>query len=754
MGLSFDIAADELPVFTAEVDEQIQVLEEGLLRLEQDDSEPELLQAVFRAAHTIKGSAGMIGHERLAHLTHTLETVLDGLRKDTIELSSALVDVCLDAVDDLRLLREEVMDGVMRVDDIEPIVARINAAADATSATGQPSSKPATESFLLRVPSTPVMDDTCRMAIAIDIAPESIAPAARAFQIVLALQPMGTIVSMEPTQADIEAARPVKTLSLFLDTPVSVEEILRAIETVSDIAHISIDGVTGFTRSEKEEKIVVVSDQVTPEIQEVGTTKLGEYLLQKGIISKEQLAGALRIQAAFPQPRPVLGEILVKMGLVSQSVIVQAVAGQVKELKQALQEQKSPGEKQKTRVVDQTVRTSVEKLDRLMNLAGELITSRNRLYRVRSELEGTYHGDMRMEDLSLTVVQIGRITDQLQEEIMEIRMLPVGNVFNKYPRLIRDLARKAGKSIDLEIYGEETELDRTVIERISDPLVHLMRNCVDHGIASPEERSAVGKSERGRIQLIAEHKGGQIIITVSDDGRGIDTERLKKKAIQRGLLSEQETRNLSEDEAVDLIFKPGLSTAKQLSDISGRGVGMDIVRTNIESIGGSVLVETTKGSGSRFQIVLPLTLAIVPTLLVGVNTMTYAVPLTAVTETLRIPVSSIRTIKDHPAIVLRDSVLPLVHLAEALGFEKSVNDSPYRHVVAIRAGKIQFGLVVDELMGEEELMLKSIEELVGRTRGVSGAAILGDGQVALILDIQGILQLVGMKGMRLKTQAA
>jgi two-component system chemotaxis sensor kinase CheA len=326
---------------------------------------------------------------------------------------------------------------------------------------------------------------------------------------------------------------------------------------------------------------------------------------------------------------------------------------------------------------------------------------------------------------------------------MEIRMLPVANVFSKYPRLVRDLARKAGKRIDMEVYGEETELDRSVIDKIRDPLVHLLRNAVDHGIEPPEVRKKAGKPERGVIRLTAEHDSGQIIITLSDDGGGIDTETLRKKAVERGLITDSESRSMQHEDALELIFRPGLSTAEKVSDISGRGVGMDIVRTNIESVGGSILIESEPGQGTRFQVILPLTLAIVPTLLVGVQSMTYAIPLAIITETLHISVDTVQTIKEQPVIVLRDQVLPVLTLSDVLGFEQEANGNEEVFVVAIQAGKNRLGLIVDVLLGEEELMVKSIEELVGRTKGISGAAILGDGQVALIIDVQGLLQLVG-----------
>ena len=309
------------------------------------------------------------------------------------------------------------------------------------------------------------------------------------------------------------------------------------------------------------------------------------------------------------------------------------------------------------------------------------------------------------------------------------------------PRLVRDLARKANKQVDLVMRGEETELDRSVIEEISDPLIHLLRNAVDHGLETPADRLKAGKLERGTILLTARHEQGRIIITVEDDGRGIDIERLRAKAVDKGWMGEKEAYALSAEEAIDLIFVSGLSTAKVISDISGRGVGMDIVRNNIERLNGSVHVETWAGKGSRFSIVLPLTLAIMPTLLVRVSNDTFAIPLVMVTETLLIPQSDIHTINGRPVIRLRNHVLPVTRLTDVFEMGGGRNDTKQDYVVVVRSGKTQLGLIVDTLVGEQEVVVKSLSSIVGDVIGISGAAILGDGSVALIVDVQGLLKL-------------
>jgi two-component system chemotaxis sensor kinase CheA len=393
---------------------------------------------------------------------------------------------------------------------------------------------------------------------------------------------------------------------------------------------------------------------------------------------------------------------------------------------------------------DKTVRVSVERLDSLMNMVGELITDRNRLYRVRADLDEQLRAYSQSENLVQTVTHIGRITDQLQEEVMRIRMLPVADVFNKFPRMVRDLARTSNKQVDLVLRGEDTELDRSVIEKISDPLIHLLRNSVDHGVETPEERRAKGKPERGSILLAARHENGQIILTVQDDGNGIDTRKVKSSALRKGIISEAEAASMTEEEAIELIFRPGLSTAQKVSDISGRGVGMDIVRANIEQLNGTVMIDTWPGQGSRFEIVLPLTLAIVPTLLVQVGPCTFAIPLVTVNETLRVDTHEIRAVKGKPIIMIRNMVLPLMHLSEAFGLESENNNEGYEYVVAVRSGKSELGLVVDSFLGEQELTVKSMGVLTGKTVGISGAAILGDGLVTLIVDVQSLFRLAGV----------
>lgn len=677
MDLAFDLEEDELHIFLAEADEHLQTLDEGLVRLEREGDDPELLQAIFRAAHTLKGSAGAIGHRRMAELTHAMETVLDGLRKHTLAVSADLVDVCLESLDALRLLRNEVIERRASPVDIAPLVERLSRLA-APAPTEDNS--PQTEG---RRPTTNDDPSSIIYTISADIAPDSFASAARALQVLLALQSLGDVLDLQPPQAVIETAAPVQRVTARLTTSHSPDDIRQALADIPEITHVTVSG------GQRQEDNGPQTEGGRP------TTDDG-------------------------RPSAIGGPSSVP---------------------------RHPSASAASHTAEKTVRTSVERLDSLMNLVGELITDRNRLFQIRSNFEQRFRGDPQVEELIQTTLHISRITDQLQEEVMRIRMLPIANVFNKFPRLVRDLARKAGKQVELVIRGEETELDRSVIEEISDPLIHLLRNAVDHGLETPEERRAAGKPERGTILLTARHEESRIILTVEDDGRGIDVERVKASAVQKGLLTEAEAAALSHDEALHLIFRPGLSTAKVVTDVSGRGVGMDIVRANIERLNGTITMETWPGQGTQFQITLPLTLAIIPALLVRVGESTFALPLATVMETLRVPLTGIQTVKGKQVTQLRQRVLPLVRLSQVLGFQAHPswaggNGQRYESVVAVRWGRLEMGLLVDALVGEQELVIKPLGRLIGETPGISGAAILGDGRVALIVDVPGLFKLV------------
>ncbi len=391
----------------------------------------------------------------------------------------------------------------------------------------------------------------------------------------------------------------------------------------------------------------------------------------------------------------------------------------------------------------QTVRIDVDRLDSLMNLVGELIVDRTRILQISEVLNSRFGEDELVQALGSTSAHIARVVDDLQESTTQVRMLPIGTVFSGFPRMVRDLAQKFDKRVDFSVEGEDTEIDRTVIERIRDPLVHILRNALDHGIESPEERSAAGKPQAGTIRLAAYHEQGHIVITVNDDGRGIDPQKLKESAVKKGLLSPEAASRLSDAEAIELIFVPGTSTAEKATDVSGRGVGMDIVKSNIEAINGFVEVDTKVGEGTNFILRLPLTLATLQALLVSLDDITYAIPLVYVVETVVRHQDDISTVEGNEVIRLRENVIPLVRLGTALGKSSmGRTNAEQTWIVVVRSGEKRVGLAVDALVEIQEIVVKSLGACMGNVKGVAGASILGDGRVVLILDVATLMSLI------------
>ena len=389
--------------------------------------------------------------------------------------------------------------------------------------------------------------------------------------------------------------------------------------------------------------------------------------------------------------------------------------------------------------IEQTIRVDVSRLDSLMNLVGELVLSRNRIGQISSELEKKFEGEFLIEQLMETTSQIGLISKELQLAVMKTRMVPIGKVFNKFPRMVRDLCRDMGKDIDLVIAGEETELDKSVVEEIGDPLMHMIRNAVDHGVEKPDERRKSGKMEKGTVNLSAYHEGNHIVVEIKDDGKGMDPEVLKKKAIEKNVLTPEEAKNMDAESAFALIFKPGFSTAAQITDVSGRGVGMDVVKTNIEKLNGIINIESEIGHGTRFKMKLPLTLAIIQALLVEVSGEVLAIPLVSVIETVRINEKEIHSFEGREVLKLRDSVLSLIRLNEIYEFQESYDDDIY--VVVVGIAEKRLGFIVNKLVGQEEIVIKSLGEYLSGNEGIAGATIMGDGRVRLIIDVAGVMDI-------------
>ena len=391
--------------------------------------------------------------------------------------------------------------------------------------------------------------------------------------------------------------------------------------------------------------------------------------------------------------------------------------------------------------VEQTIRVDVKRLDSLMNLIGELVLGKNRLIKIYNDVEERYEGEKFLEELNQVVASVSMVTTDIQLAVMKTRMLPIGRVFNKFPRMVRDLSRELGKEIDLVITGEETELDKSIVEEIGDPLVHLIRNACDHGVESKEERVAAGKPEKGTVELKAYNEGNHIVVEIKDDGHGMDPDVLRAKGVEKGIISDREADTMTDKEAYALVFKAGFSTAKVVTNVSGRGVGMDVVKTNIEKLNGIIDVESELGVGTVLKLKIPLTLAIIQSLLVGVQEEFYAIPLASVIETVRISQDEIYTVENKSVLRLRNEVLPLVRLADIFGVDSVFDNSEQAYVVVIGLAENKIGVIVDFLIGQEEVVIKSLGSYLKGTEGIAGATIRGDGRVTLIVDIAAMMQM-------------
>ncbi len=683
--LTFEIEADEIGMFLQDVNEHLVAMEAGILRLEQT-SDSDVLNATFRAAHTIKAIASAVGHHQMAEITHVLETVFDTMRQDGASSSPAAIDKLLTVVDVLKEMRDEVVTGQPSGVDASTILDSLRALADGDDGGPAPgkaqepdfSASGAPKTWFLLTPEQAAQardySETGLLILEIEVAVRSdaFAQSARLLQAAMAVEKMGHVVVQRPSLADLTSGQHSGHLWLVLATRAGADAIEQALDRIAD---------------------------------------LGEFRVQP--YDPDGTAEA----TADPVPAsPILRDI---------AKDAQDDNGQTARLN-----------------FTKSVRISVERLDTLMNLVGELVTDRTRLIQIQEMLRVQYGKNGTVGALGDMAAHFDRVVDQLQEEVMEARMLPIANLFSKFPRLVRDVARASGKQVNLVIEGENTELDRSVIEVIGDPLIHLLRNAVDHGIESPQERIAAGKPPTGAILLAAAHEEGHVVITVRDDGRGIDQERIRQSAVSRGLLSEEDAAQLDDDAVISLIFQPNLSTAGQVTGVSGRGVGLDVVRTNVKRLGGAVVVESEVGRGTTFRVTLPLTLAIVQAMMVALGDDVYAIPLASIIETLYLADALTGSVKGKPVIQWRDRVLPLVHLRRFFNRGDEDPVSGKQAVVTVAWGKLQVALIVDRLIGKQEIVVKSLGPFIGNVPALSGCTILGDGRVALIVDISGLISVI------------
>lgn len=674
--LTFDLTADEIEIFLEDVNECLQAMETGILSLEQQP-DPDTLHAVFRAAHTLKAVVGTVGHHQMAELTHTLETIFGEMREGRLSPERSLIDTLLATLDVLKTLRDEIVSRQPSDTDVAALLTQLThlkTGAESPEPTAAPVAPTTTPGRL--IPDQLARREELRQAghtlleIEVAVAADTFAPAARLYQVGMALLEMGELLDQQPALDNLaEDNRRLHVILATLSAPAEIEALLR---DMSDLAEV----------------VVQPFDSTTP---------------------------------ATAAPPPVGSEPMPDEHKLTAP---------------------AHGTTTRTGQAENTVRISIERLDKLMNLVGELVTNRTRLVQIEDMLHTQYGKDGgTVGALSELVPQFNHVVDQLQEEVMRARMLPIATLFSKFPRLVRDAARNAGKEVNLMIEGEATELDRAIIEAISDPLIHLLRNAVDHGIESPQERQAEDKSTTGTVHLTAAPLEGQIVITVSDDGRGINPQQIRQKAVERGLLTEDEAGQLSDEEAIDLIFLPNLSTAATVTEMSGRGVGLDVVRTNVERLSGSVVVTSQAGQGSTFQLTLPLTLALVQTMLVTVRDILYAIPVTSINGALYLSEAKVNRVKGKAAIDWQDAVLPMLDLRHVFTHPRltAPADDTKPRVVMVSWGKYRLGLVVDKIIGQQEIVVKALSPLIGHVPGLAGATILGDGRIALILDIPGLI---------------
>ena len=681
-----------LEIFLDESNEHLQTLSDQLIILEKEPDNSDTINEIFRAAHSLKGMAGTMGYKRMQNLTHDMENVFSEVRNGNMEVNSNLVDVlfqCLDAletyVDNIRETQDE------GTDDNEPIIKALHAF---IASEGKGNAAPAAkkeEAPAATASAAPADDKDMPLAdfeknavnealkknlhvykIKVSVDENCILKAARAFLVFKNLEGHGDIIKSEPSVQDIEDEKFDFDFSIIVVTEEKYDNIIALIKNVSEIKDAA-------------------GQEITQPFPEEQTEEAKEEKKETSAVSQTAKPAAAKPAAKKPA----------STGKTSGSV-------------------------------SHTVRVDIEKLDVLMNLVSELIIAKNGLVSA-SHVEGDEAAALN-QSFTEQIEYLERVTTNLHESVMKVRMMPIESVFSRFPRMIRDLNKKLGKKMELYMSGEDTELDRTVIDEIGDPIMHLLRNSADHGLESAEIRKERGKSEVGSIFLDAFQEGNNVVIEVRDDGNGIDTEKVKAKAVEKGTITQEQADVMTDKEAIDLLFRPSFSTAEKVTDVSGRGVGLDVVKSKIEALGGDVEVKTKYGEGSTFSIRLPLTLAIIQALMVKLGDEKYAISLGSIETIEDIPVSDIKYVHAKEVIHLRGNVIPLIRLRDLLDVPGEPEESENITVVVVRKGDKQAGLVVDSLIGQMEIVIKSLGKYIRINKMISGATILGDGSVALIID--------------------
>ncbi len=645
--------------FLIEAFEMNEQLDQDLVELEHNPEDLDLLNRIFRVAHTIKGSSSFLNLNILTHLTHNMEDVLNRARKGEIKITPDIMDVVLRSIDLMKTLLVTIRDTGSdtnngKENEIEEAVKQLQAITSQNLEGAKEGTK-----------ETPQKENEKE-------------------------------AEKENTEENQEnKAKAPTTENSASDNPLADEPDLDYTNMSAEEVEAEIERLLNKRQEADKERRAQKKQEAKPK-QEVTPTKEAPKTETPKAPKTETKAKA----------------------------------------KADTEENKAP-----SIGVEQTVRVDVRRLDHLMNLIGELVLGKNRLIRIYGDVEERYDGEKFLEELNQVVSSISAVTTDLQLAVMKTRMQPVGKVFNKFPRMVRDLSRELGKSIELIIEGEETELDKSIVEEIGDPLIHIIRNSCDHGIEPLEERRRLNKPETGKVQLSAYNEGNHIVIKISDDGKGLDPVMLKEKAVEKGVISERDAEGMSDREAFNLIFKPGFSTAKVVSNVSGRGVGMDVVKTNIEKLNGIIEIDSEVGVGTTQKLKIPLTLAIIQALLVGVQEEYYAIPLSSVLETVRISQDEIYTVDGKSVLRLRDEVLSLVRLSDIFKVDAILESNSDVYVVIIGLADQKIGVIVDYLIGQEEVVIKSLGYYLKNTRGIAGATVRGDGKITLIVDVGAMMDM-------------
>lgn len=680
-----------LEVFIDESKEHLQSCNENLLALEQNPHDLAIVNEIFRNAHTLKGMSATMGFEDLADLTHKMENVLDAIRNDKITVTPEILDVVFESVDHLEAMIDDIANGGDGKHDVTATVAKlkriengepINGGNEVISENGSSedsivsAEKLIFDEFELTVIQQSSEQNFNTYEIAVQLREDCLLKAARVYMVFDILEKLGEVIKSSPTVEKLEEEQFDNDFYVAIVTKEPADDVQKKLLKVSEVEKVT---VTPLNYSE--------------------------------LVKQQEVAATV----------------------VEEAPVQQAVQAPSKSTTPTKTETKKAPDKKPNHVGNKTIRVNIERLDILMNLFEELVIDRGRLQSIASELNHS--------ELNETVERMSRISGDLQNIILTMRMVPVETVFNRFPKMVRQLTRDLHKKVKLEIIGAETELDRTVIDELGDPLVHLIRNALDHGVEGPEERKAAGKPEEGKVILRAYHSGNHVFIELEDDGAGINREKVLEKAISKGIVSPETADSMTDNQVNELILASGFSTADVISDISGRGVGLDVVKSTIESLGGNITIDSTEGRGSLFSVQLPLTLSIISVMLVEIEKEIYAIPLSSIIETSIIRNSDILNAHNQKVIDFRGKVVPLVFLEEIFEVprEEPVDDE-FHSVVIVRKGEKMAGLVVDSFIGQQEIVLKSLGNYLTNVFAISGATILGNGKVALIVDCNSLIK--------------